>query len=36
MFDPHLKQRNRALLWCMVGLSLLLYAIAFVRVGGGH
>lgn len=33
--DKHLKQRNRAILYILVGLSLLLYVIAFVRVKGG-
>jgi hypothetical protein len=33
--DKHFKQRNRALLWLLVGLSLLLYVVAFIRMKGG-
>jgi hypothetical protein len=33
--DPHLKKRNLALLYVLLGLSVMLYFVAFVRVGGG-
>ncbi len=33
--DKHLKQRNRALLYILIGLSLLLYVVAFIRMKGG-
>ena len=32
--DKNLKQRNRALLYVLVALSMLIYAIAFVRMKG--
>ena len=32
--DKNLKQRNRALLYILVALSVLIYAIAFVRMKG--
>lgn len=33
--DKNLKQRNRALLFILVALSLLLYVVAFIRMKGG-
>ena len=33
--DENLKQRNRALFYLLVGLSLLLYIVAFIRMKGG-
>lgn len=33
--DKNLKQRNRALLYLLIGLSLLLYVVAFIRMKGG-
>jgi hypothetical protein len=33
--DKNLKERNRALLYILVGLSLLLYVVAFIRIKGG-
>ena len=30
--DKNLKQRNRAILYLLVGLCLLLYAVAFIRM----
>lgn len=27
-----LKSRNRAMLWCLLGLTVLLYGVAFIRM----
>lgn len=32
--DNNLKQRNRALLWILVGLCLLLYIVSFIKTQG--
>jgi hypothetical protein len=32
--DKHFKQRNRALLYLLLGLSFLLYVVAFIRMKG--
>lgn len=34
--DPHLRQRNFALLFIFIALAILLYGIAFIRVNGGQ
>jgi hypothetical protein len=36
MNDPNLIERNKAIMWVLVALVVMLYGVAFIRVGGGH